>query len=224
MASRRQSLILLLLSAAAGCVDAMGFLASTVFPANMTGNSVVLALSLVRDDMPAVALSGLVLAGFVAGAFAASLWLAKTPKGALSARALGVATALLLVDFAAMQFFGLPFGPWLLLLASIAMGIQGAAVLKLGVPGISTTVVTGALTLGMAQLAARVVQRSSPAPPEAGALPIGSWLAYGLGALCGGLYETKAEWLALALPVALTILAVVISKQGPAGSKPPSTQ
>ena len=66
--------LLLVLAGTAGYFDALCYLALTVFPANMTGNTVLLSIALVQEDAQAIVNSGLALLGFVAGA-ALGVWI-----------------------------------------------------------------------------------------------------------------------------------------------------
>jgi uncharacterized membrane protein YoaK (UPF0700 family) len=60
--------MLVLLSAAAGCVDAVSYLGlGHIFTANMTGNTVLLGLSLGQADWHAALRSGVALVGFIFG-------------------------------------------------------------------------------------------------------------------------------------------------------------
>src|SRR5215210_549077 len=60
--------MVVLLSVAAGCVDAVSYLGlGRVFTANMTGNTVLLGLSLGQADWQAALRSGVALAGFIMG-------------------------------------------------------------------------------------------------------------------------------------------------------------
>ncbi|MEO8206813.1 MAG: DUF1275 family protein, partial [Chthoniobacterales bacterium] len=68
-----QSSLLLLLSLAAGCVDALAFLHTGVFPANMTGNSVVLALGMLHVGGGGALLAALALLGFCGGSVIGAL-------------------------------------------------------------------------------------------------------------------------------------------------------
>src|SRR5215203_2608735 len=60
--------MVVVLSVAAGCVDAVSYLSlGHIFTANMTGNTVLLGLSLGQADWQAVLRSGLALVGFIMG-------------------------------------------------------------------------------------------------------------------------------------------------------------
>src|SRR5215207_9971531 len=60
--------MLVLLSATAGCVDAVSYLGlGHIFTANMTGNTVLLGLSLGQTDWQGALRSGVALVGFIFG-------------------------------------------------------------------------------------------------------------------------------------------------------------
>jgi hypothetical protein len=60
--------MLVLLSAAAGCIDAVSYLGlGYIFTANMTGNTVLLGLSLGRAGWQEALRSGVALVGFIFG-------------------------------------------------------------------------------------------------------------------------------------------------------------
>ena len=65
-----------LLSAAAGFADAVGYVKSGVFAANMTGNTVLAGLSLAAGKWDVAAQRGMTLAAFCVGVAVASLSLA----------------------------------------------------------------------------------------------------------------------------------------------------
>jgi uncharacterized membrane protein YoaK (UPF0700 family) len=171
---------LAVLAAAAGAVDAASFLGlDQVFTANQTGNTVLLGIAIGVGDGDAVLRTGVSVAAFAAGVM-------------LGARALRGATAgwsaptgrILLVQAGLLAVAAALWAPLdtaaLIAIVAAAMGVQSAAALRVGVPGVSTTYVTGTLT----RMAARLVDpRAGPrevAPPLA-------WLAYLAGAIAGGL-------------------------------------
>ena len=66
--ARTRDSLLLALSFAAGYVDALSYLGlSRVFTANMTGNTVLLAIGLAQLDADAAVRSSVALAGFLGG-------------------------------------------------------------------------------------------------------------------------------------------------------------
>ena len=72
-----------LLCGIAGYVDALGYLKlGSVFAANMTGNTVLLAIVLAQGEWARAAVYGLTLAAFFAGALSASVLKRALPNGA----------------------------------------------------------------------------------------------------------------------------------------------
>lgn len=207
--SKRNSL-LLVLSLAAGCVDAAAFVNTGAFPANMTGNSVMLGLALAHANTDHAGLSFLALLGFCAGVIG-SAWFMPSADGerkwtrALSA-VFFAAGLLLLASVSALMFLDLPAFSWLIVPLAIAMGMQSAAVLRLGVAGISTTVITGTLTTALVRLTGKMRKNKKQEMSGKGPwLPLLSWTAYLAGALVGGIQSVwQADWILL-LPGALLV-------------------
>ncbi len=110
----RRNKLLLLLTCAAGYVDAVSYLQlGHVFTANMTGNTVLLGLSLIERNAPAAVRSGLAVGGFLAGAASGS-WIVKRneensvwPSSVTQALALEAALLLLL----AIDWSVIPIAP-----------------------------------------------------------------------------------------------------------------
>jgi len=147
--------LLLALTAAAGWIDALSYVAlGHVFTANMTGNLVLLGLAVGTGQAGGALRSVVALAGFAAGALLASA-LTRDAAGDWPRRvtaALAVEAAVL-VALAALWRAGAGVEP-LIVLAAVGMGIQSAAVRRLAVAGVTTTFVTGTLISLMAGLAA----------------------------------------------------------------------
>lgn len=141
---------LLVLTAVAAATDAVSYLGlGNVFPANMTGNTVLLAIGLVAGTPADAARSAAALGGFVVGAaVAGSLGGAKRWDRATKAW-LTVDLALLVAAAVWWAQLGLhPLGGAryaLIGLVSGAMGVQSAVVSRLDV-GVSTTYITGTWT------------------------------------------------------------------------------
>jgi uncharacterized membrane protein YoaK (UPF0700 family) len=145
---------LLALTGAAASVDATSYLGlGRVFPANMTGNTVLLAVGLANRDYGSASRSAIALGGFVLGAGAAG---AGGPAGADGLvrvrRTVGFLLAESALLVAAMCWWlaltGAPSGGaryGLIALFSVAMGTQSGVVTGLGV-GVSTTYITGTWT------------------------------------------------------------------------------
>jgi uncharacterized membrane protein YoaK (UPF0700 family) len=203
------------LTLSAGYVDAVAFFGLGVFTANMTGNTVLLAGAigarvLGKTHLPGgigIVLPLLSIAAFVAGALAASaLVRSETKRPPVSSRAL---LASVIVLFAAADVLHrLPNGliaPCVALL-SVAMGVQSVVALRAGVPGVSTTFVTGTLLTAVMDFE----EAKRPRPFE-GRTNAAIWACYLLGAIAGtvALYRLGGNdlWLPAAV-VALSALAL----------------
>ena len=155
--------LVVLLATLTGVTDAIGFvLLGHIFTSVMTGNLVLLGIYGSRADGGTIARIGAAMVAYVIGTYVGariagparsegSTW----PTGALWA---------LVFEWFVMAAFGIS---WLILgghadgllqgtflaMNSLALGAQGAAVLRLGVPGLSTTYMTGTMTGVIAGLA-----------------------------------------------------------------------
>lgn len=141
---------LVLLTATAATADAVSYLGlGHVFPANMTGNTVLLATGLAGGDYAAAARSAVALGGFVVGAALAGRTVAGERWSRRSARLLVVELAVLAA--AASWWTGLAGAPrdgvryGLVALLSVAMGLQSGVVTQLQA-SVSTTFITGTWT------------------------------------------------------------------------------
>jgi uncharacterized membrane protein YoaK (UPF0700 family) len=155
-ADQRRGLLVGLLALTAGATDAVSFLAlGGVFSSVMTANMALLGLSAGLRDGALAAHSAVALAGYVAGALAAS-GLVRVREPA-TVPASGRITAALVAEFIVLVGFtsgweltsGRPAGATAMILlasAALAMGSQSATVLSLRISGISTTYMTGMLT------------------------------------------------------------------------------
>src|SRR5712692_9884775 len=153
--------MLLALTWAAGSVDAISYLGlGHVFTAMMTGNTVLLGLALAQGEVLAALRSIVALLGFSIGVFVGALIVEREseppewPAAVTNALAL---EAVILAIFSGISFLaGGARTPaviyFLIVLLALAMGIQSAAVRRLGVPGIATTYITGTLTSLMVDL------------------------------------------------------------------------
>jgi len=163
--------LLLLLTVVTGVVDAVSILAlGRVFVANMTGNVVFAAFAVSGAPGFSLGSSLFALAGFLIGAYAGGLMIARTgsspastDRGALmrmgSLAELALAAVALIIAAAAgypgastgtlhMTAGAFPAAATdiLALLLAIALGIQNAVARKLAVPDLTTTVLTMTLT------------------------------------------------------------------------------
>lgn len=155
-----------MLAAASGSADGWSYFGiAHAFVANMTGNTVLLGISVFQShgDMlhPLIA-----IAGYVAGTAFGTLISRQVPQGASWAQpiswALFVEALLLLAAEAAwvaMACHPSPrAGSILLTCVALAIGIQSGAMVQLHIPGVVTTYITGTwttLTNGLTLLATR---------------------------------------------------------------------
>ncbi|MGC1760425.1 MAG: YoaK family protein, partial [Candidatus Cybelea sp.] len=150
------------LSFTAGCVDAIAFLRlGNVFTANMTGNTVLLGIAIASrlgslSNSLGIGPPLLAIAAFVIGA-GVTLPVFRAGFDARRAGLLVLAEAVL-VAFAGTAF-AIFNGQWVvalcIALVSFAMGAQSIIASKAGIPGISTTYVTGTLVTAVTRLFAR---------------------------------------------------------------------
>jgi uncharacterized membrane protein YoaK (UPF0700 family) len=151
----RQALVALL-AMTAGATDAVSFLGlGGVFASVMTANTVLLGLSAAERSGSLAEHSATAFAGYVAGALAASRFIAgDAPPGGRRRRQL---SAVLGAEFVVLAGFtagwewtaGRPGGAAqlaLLGMTALAMGGQSAAVIAMRMPGVSATYMTGMLT------------------------------------------------------------------------------
>jgi len=224
--------MLLALTWAAGNIDAISYFGlGHVFTAMMTGNTVLLGLALAQGEVLAALRSILALVGFSVGVFVGALIVERESEPqdwpAVVTNAIGL-EAVILAIFAGTSFLtgGAGVTYFLIFLFATAMGIQSAAVRRLGVPGIATTYITGTLTSLMVDLlgwlrsiAARLPARRAEAVAGRKASPMpweqrvgllaGVVGLYCFGAFVGGVLEIQASPLAPLLPLAAVMLVVV---------------
>lgn len=214
--------MLLALAAAAGYVDAVGYLAfEHIFVANMTGNSVLLGIAAVEGHTDATLRSVLALAGFIVGAAMGTTMTdaheAVGPWPAPVTSVLAVESAALVAVACAWALA--PGGGeatlrWFILGTSIAMGLQSAAARKLAVPGVSTVVLTSTLTTLVARAVAHVRHRKwkDPSPRDVTRGPgilFGVWAAYVVGAGLGAwLTHAGLRWVIVPPAVLVSLVAV----------------
>lgn len=147
-------LLLLALTCVTGLVDAISFLKlGHVFVANMTGNVVFLAFAIFDPQEFSVPASVIAIVAFLAGALAGGR-LGSSGASAHRARLLAWATAMEIVLVAAalvattkvVKLDATLLAYVLIVLLAFAMGIQNATSRRLGVPDLTTTVLTLTLT------------------------------------------------------------------------------
>ena len=224
--------MLLLLTVVAASVDAISYLGlGHVFTAMMTGNTVLLGLALAQGEVLAALRSILALIGFSVGVFVGAMIVERESYPADWPAVVTVALALeatILAIFAAnfILFDNIHGGVIFLLivLSAFAMGVQSAAVRRLGVPGIATTYITGTLTSLMVDLlgslrsiAARLPVSKTAERGKVQRIPwdqrvglLGGVVSlYCVGALMGGVLQVYSAPLAPLFPLGMVILVVV---------------
>ncbi|MFB7363586.1 YoaK family protein [Streptomyces hydrogenans] len=197
--------LMLVLTVVTGLVDAVSYLGlGRVFVANMTGNVVFLGFALAGAAGLSASASVVSLAAFLAGALTGGRFGVRfaAHRGRLLCSAMAVQAVLFAGALGATLTGNEPVGSavryTLIVLLGLAMGLQNAVARRLGVPDLTTTVLTGTLT-GLAA-------DSGPAggAPLRPARRILSVLAMFLGALVGTLLLKVG--LSLVLGAALALL------------------
>lgn len=181
----------MLLCLACGIVDAVGYLRHGIFAANMTGNTVLLGLSLAQLEWGRALDRAVPLLVFFLGALLARLLLVRTGRRPWIPLLLGA--ALIVLALAAM-----PDSKFFLLLITLAMGVQSTAITQFAGVTLSTVVITSTMARIAEALADRVSGALSPTalkttaaarPPLA--LYLLTWGCYLLGALVAGLGDAR---------------------------------
>jgi uncharacterized membrane protein YoaK (UPF0700 family) len=237
--SRRTILLLtLLLTVAAGGIDAVALLAFGALTAAQTGNTILLAVALGQGQPGTGLAPATSVVGYVAGAGLAEWMLAGRRSDADAslpdARILAVELVLLVGVLVAWDWTGDHAGAAarvvLVALAAAAMGIQSIVVLHLHA-GPTTTYVTGTLTTFTMRMI-RGLRSSGPDPSTAAEPPwfYGvTWGIYLASAIVVALLYRWSRAAALMLPIAvlaIVVLAIVVlaARAGPASGAPSGTQ
>ncbi|MET8997063.1 YoaK family protein [Amycolatopsis sp. Hca4] len=196
--------LLLALTVVTGVVDAVSFLGlGRVFVANMTGNVVFFGFAAAGETTLSVLASLTAVLAFLAGALAGGRLARRDDDHDALRQATAVQAGLIAVAvvLSATLGAGTRLGAELLIIVlGLAMGLQNAAVRRIGAPDLTTTVLTMTLT-GFAA--------DSKAAGGPGAHPLRKVAAVGAmlaGAFAGGLLQLHvAMWVALALALVLVV-------------------
>jgi uncharacterized membrane protein YoaK (UPF0700 family) len=138
--------ILLAMTAVTGVVDAISYLAmGHVFTANMTGNTVLLGFALAGATGLSISRSSVALIAFLAGAAAGGRMTLDSSSRRWVSRAFLVEASLLAVSAALATINPLQLYA-VIASTAVAMGVRNAVVRKLGVPDLTTTVLTLTIT------------------------------------------------------------------------------
>jgi len=232
IAPRRRTI--LLFTWAAGCVDAIVYIIAHVFTANMTGNAVLLGISLGRELSIATLHSVAALVTFTAGVVLGSILVGESARG-IPWKGVRIATVIetvVLALFAVVFFLPLPRTgevslELLIGLSGFAMGMQSATVKRLNLPGIATTYITGTMT----SLIAGLIHHWGNEEAEDGAqddapiersLVLQAWVfvLYGLAATTSAvLYQHWPAGVALFPLAAIIIVTVTLYQEHPPRTK-----
>jgi uncharacterized membrane protein YoaK (UPF0700 family) len=188
-------------------------------------------LALAQGEVLAALRSILALIGFAIGAFVGAIIVERESEPAewpaAVTAALAFETMILIIFAASFTLFGNTHQGivyLLIILSAFAMGVQSAAVRRLGVPGIATTYITGTLTSLMIDLLGwlRSIAARLPVSRTAGSnnvekipwdqrvsLLAGVVTLYCFGALIGGILQVYSAPLAPLFPLGTVILVVV---------------
>jgi uncharacterized membrane protein YoaK (UPF0700 family) len=205
---RARNVDLLLLTFTAGDLDALAYLRGHAFTANMTGNTVLLGLSIVGEHRERTVPCLVALAGFLTGVAVATLVLSRKPVRADEASDLGWGLALELPVMAAFCLLwlldpggaGSLFPLALLAIGASALGIQSIAVRRLRIRGVVTTFISGTMTTAVVEAFAR---QHSTDDGKGGPLLLASMFAtYVVAAAAGALLYEIARRSAGFVPVA----------------------
>jgi uncharacterized membrane protein YoaK (UPF0700 family) len=168
----------ILLCGAAGLVDAVGFMRHGAFAANMTGNTVLMAIALAERDLARGLECALTLAWFFAGVLLGRFaWRLARHRPAWP---LALEAGILVVCAVVTAERALALGGM-----ALAMGVQAAALTRFAGMSVSTVVVTSTMVrLAEANLDLLLRLFGRAASPDRAPLLIfaASWLAYAAGA------------------------------------------
>jgi uncharacterized membrane protein YoaK (UPF0700 family) len=217
---RMRKPLVLLLSCAAGAVDAASYIGlGHVFAANMTGNTVHLGMAVGYASPVDVGRSGSALLGFLLGVAIGAAIVERDDSPApwphAVSQSLLLELLLLVVTAAVWGATGerrAAEDAALLLALGVAMGLQSVTVRRLRIPGVASTYLTGTLTSLMAGLVRRAWGKRAPAPeaPTHGSLLMAVvWVIYGGGAVITTIASPRGGPWSLALPVIL--IAIVLA-------------
>lgn len=202
-------MLLSLLAIVTGTFDAISYLGlRRVFVANMTGNTVLLGLHAGQGDWLDALRVAAALAGFTFG-IAAGGTLIMRERLRLSTALVAEAIMLALAGVIWLTAGTAPErGPLyaLILLSSVAMGVQSAAIRSLKVPGVLTTAITNtmaAATLGL--LPGLVPNNAGTRPVKLQAAVV---ITYMLGAGIGGAARFAWGTNAVVIPLIAIVLAI----------------
>jgi len=214
-------LLLLVLTTVTGLVDALSYLKlGHVFVANMTGNVVFLGFAVADAQDFSIPASLAAIAAFLAGAAAGGRLAARAGRhrGRLLAIATSLQTVLVGMALAVVMVVrdqdGAAVSYALIVLLALAMGIQNAIARRLGVPDLTTTVLT--LTLTGLAADSRMAGGSHPYPGRRLAATATMFLGAAVGAVLVLRVGAHAVLVLVLVLLALTAIAAYRSSSSSA--------
>lgn len=217
--------MLLLLAWVGGSTDAVSYLGlGHVFTANMTGNTVLLGIAIGQGLLANEIHSFLSLLGFCVGVLVGGILIERhnvqEDWPVIITKTLAIEGVLLAI-FALVWYLTNPARSpvqenILIVLSALAMGLQSAAALRVGVSGVVTTYISGTWTSFVINLVRQFSQRKDANATEPSVRskqnPLGLQFAvlfiYGLAAVSSGLGEVHWPKIAPLLPLLIVIIIV----------------
>jgi uncharacterized membrane protein YoaK (UPF0700 family) len=194
----------------AGAVDVIAYiLFGKIFIANMTGNTVLFAASVVVRDWGQAALRIGVVIAFVGGILIAQAVLQKLTAGRERQREL----ITLAIEFGVLSWLALTPHPdtlrvVLLLILAFAMGLQNNAFQRIGPVKLSTAFISGDLeNLGVAIAESEEAGKRAEGRRRT-AVFLTTWIAYAVGALLGVYGALHLREQAVWIPAGLVVVAM----------------
>jgi uncharacterized membrane protein YoaK (UPF0700 family) len=220
--------VLLTLTLTTGLIDAASYLGlGHVFTANMTGNVVLLGFGIARSDGLPIVSPLVSMAAFIVGAGAGGLLASRVADRHLTHLGSALGIEVLLTGVAAVVAASANIRPnaasgdAIVAMLAFAMGVRNATVRRIGVPDLSTTVLTMTLT-GLAADA-----RVSGGSGKGTARRASAVAAMLTGAIAGALLLKASIALPIGLAAALALstgLVYVETKAGGHLAVPPRGQ
>jgi uncharacterized membrane protein YoaK (UPF0700 family) len=201
----------------AGAIDVIAYiLFGKIFIANMTGNTVLFAASVLLHDWKEAALRIGVVLAFLIGILLAETMLRRLTAGRERQRQLMT----LAIEFGVLSWLALTTQPdtlriVLLLVLAFAMGMQNNAFQRIGPIKLNTAFITGDLeNLGEAIAEVGTVKKKAEGRRRF-AVFFTTWIAYGVGALMGAFGAFHLAEKALWIPAGLVAVAAVLVMRSP---------
>jgi uncharacterized membrane protein YoaK (UPF0700 family) len=214
--------LLLVLTLVTGLVDAVSYLKlGHVFVANMTGNVVFLGFAVAGATDLSIPASLTAIAAFLAGAFAGGRLGSSLGhhRGRLVAIAaylqIALVAAAVVVSTAALASESMVVSYALIVLLALAMGLQNAIARRLGVPDLTTTVLT--LTLTGIAADSTLAGGTNPNPGRRMVATVTMFLGAAIGAV---LIFHVGVTAALGLALALLVVSRVVAHRKLSSSEP----